>query len=78
MSPKLDPRDNTYKLLEVNPKFWGTTDLSIKAGIDFPRMACEIAKNGDTSPKFDYKAGLTYRWAAPATNCFAWRKLPTG
>ncbi len=60
---KLDPRDNTYKLLEVNPKFWGTTDLSIKAGIDFPRMACEIARDGDTAPSFDYKVGLTYRWA---------------
>ena len=60
---KLDSRDNTYKLLEVNPKFWGTTDLSIKAGIDFPQMACEIAADGDTTPRFDYKVGLTYRWA---------------
>jgi predicted ATP-grasp superfamily ATP-dependent carboligase len=60
---KLDPRDNTYKLMEVNPKFWGTTDLSIKAGIDFPRMACEIARDGDTAPQFDYRVGLTYRWA---------------
>ena len=60
---KLDSRDNTYKLLEVNPKFWGTTDLSIKAGIDFPQMACEIARDGDTKPRFDYRVGLTYRWA---------------
>ena len=60
---KLDPRDNTYKLLEINPKFWGTTDLSIKAGIDFPQMACEIARDGDTMPQFDYRVGLTYRWA---------------
>jgi len=59
---KLDSRDNSYKLLEVNPKFWGTLDLSIKAGIDFPEMACAIAKNGDVKPNFSYQVDLIYRW----------------
>lgn len=59
---KLDYRDNTYKLLEVNPKFWGTLDLSIKAGIDFAEIACQIALSEDVKPRFEYKVGLTYRW----------------
>lgn len=59
---KLDPRDSSYKLMEVNPKFWGTLDLSIKAGIDFAEMACQIALSEDVKPQFNYKVGLTYRW----------------
>lgn len=61
---KLDSRDGTYRLLEVNPKFWGTTALSIRAGIDFPSMACRMAVSGDIEPVFDYRVGLTYRWLA--------------
>jgi predicted ATP-grasp superfamily ATP-dependent carboligase len=61
---KLDSRDGTYRLLEVNPKFWGTTALSIRAGIDFPSMACQMAVSGDIEPVFDYRVGLTYRWLA--------------
>jgi predicted ATP-grasp superfamily ATP-dependent carboligase len=59
---KLDLRDSTYKLMEVNPKFWGTLDLSLKAGINFLDMACQIAIGNTVIPKFDYKQNYTYRW----------------
>lgn len=31
-----DPRDDKYKLIEVNPRFWGWHTLAIGAGVDFP------------------------------------------
>jgi len=31
-----DPRDNTYKLIEVNPRAWGWHSIAIAAGIDLP------------------------------------------
>lgn len=31
-----DPRDNQYKLLEVNPRVWGWHTLAIAAGVDLP------------------------------------------
>jgi len=34
----LDPRDNRYKLLEVNPRVWGWHTLAIAAGIDMPNI----------------------------------------
>lgn len=34
----LDPRDNKYKLIEVNPRIWGWHTLGIAAGIDFPYL----------------------------------------
>lgn len=33
-----DPRDGVYKLLEVNPRFWGWHSLAIAAGIDLPYL----------------------------------------
>jgi D-aspartate ligase len=32
----LDPRDNRFKLIEVNPRFWGWHSLAIAAGVDLP------------------------------------------
>tara|TARA_B100001250_G_scaffold107220_1_gene90423 strand:+ start:1664 stop:2800 length:1137 start_codon:yes stop_codon:yes gene_type:complete len=61
---KLDS-NGVPRLMEVNPKFWGTLDLSIKAGINFPNLAVKLA-NGDSIPsKFKYKPDMRYRWILP-------------
>jgi predicted ATP-grasp superfamily ATP-dependent carboligase len=62
---RLDPRDNKYKLLEINPKFWGTLPLAIAAGINFPEMACRLAYHGDVETQFDYRVGVYYRGLFP-------------
>jgi predicted ATP-grasp superfamily ATP-dependent carboligase len=33
-----DPRDNQYKLIEVNPRVWGWHTLAIAAGVDLPYL----------------------------------------
>jgi D-aspartate ligase len=35
---KLDSRDNTYKLLDVNARTWGYHSLGVVAGVDFSHM----------------------------------------
>ena len=35
---KYDERDQQFKLIEINPKLWGTLDLSIRSGVSFPRI----------------------------------------
>ena len=35
---KLDPRDSTYKLLDVNARTWGYHSLGARAGVDFSYM----------------------------------------
>ena len=62
---KIDSRDGTARLMEVNGRFWGTLDLSIQAGMNFPLMACRMAIDGDIDSSFEYKVGLRYRWAFP-------------
>jgi predicted ATP-grasp superfamily ATP-dependent carboligase len=62
---KHDTRDEEYKLLEINAKFWGTLGLSIAAGINFPFLAALMALNQPFKDQFDYKEGLIYRWRFP-------------
>jgi predicted ATP-grasp superfamily ATP-dependent carboligase len=35
---KLDPRDNRYKLLDVNARIWGFHSLGSVTGVDFPYL----------------------------------------
>lgn len=59
---KRDSRDGRLRLMEVNPRFWGTLDLSIQAGIDFPYLAALAAVQGDIEDCFDYQVGMRFRW----------------
>ena len=40
---KLDPRDNRYKLLELNPRVWGWHTLGRLAQVDFPYLLWRMA-----------------------------------
>lgn len=33
---KYNPADNTFCFMEINPRFWGSMELAIKCGVDFP------------------------------------------
>lgn len=58
---RLDPRDNTPKLMEINPRFWGSLCVAMKAGVDFPYLLYKIAMDGDTRGTFNYKLGVKGR-----------------
>jgi len=38
---KRDPRDGSYRLMEVNPRLWQWHGLAAACGVDFPRIAYE-------------------------------------
>jgi len=50
-------------LMEVNARFWGTLELSIRAGINFPLLACRLVIDGDIDAIRDYRVGLRQRWS---------------
>ncbi|MCP5008043.1 MAG: ATP-grasp domain-containing protein [Planctomycetes bacterium] len=62
---KIDPRDGKPKLLEVNPRFWGSLQLAILSGIDFPFLLFKLAVEGDIAPVYDYNVGTLCRWLIP-------------
>jgi predicted ATP-grasp superfamily ATP-dependent carboligase len=62
---KLDPRDNTPKLLEINPRFWGSLALAIASGVNFPHLVYKMATGQRFSPVTRYRTGIRCRWLLP-------------
>jgi predicted ATP-grasp superfamily ATP-dependent carboligase len=59
---KVDRRDGEPKLMEVNGRFWGSLQLAVDAGINFPLMFYRLAKGEDVPCQFSYKVGVKSRW----------------
>jgi len=59
---RLDNRDNVPKLMEINPRFWGSLSVAVKAGVDFPYLLYRMTMDGDTPKVSHYKAGVKGRY----------------
>jgi hypothetical protein len=51
-----------YTLMEINPKFWGSLDLAIAAGVDFPWLAVQLARGEPIPAVFEYPVGVRFQW----------------
>ena len=49
-------------LMEVNGRFWGSLQLGVDAGIDFPRLWTAILKGERVKPVMNYLENVTLRW----------------
>ncbi|WP_435361979.1 ATP-grasp domain-containing protein [Haloarchaeobius sp. DFWS5] len=56
---KRDERDGSYRLMEINPRFWGSLALAVAAGVDFPSLYYEVATGGVTDPFPTYETGTS-------------------
>lgn len=70
---KKDRKDNKCKLMEINPKFWGSLELSYAAGLNFPYLNYLIAMGKPLPPTASYKRDTYFRWIIP--DDFIWRKF---
>jgi predicted ATP-grasp superfamily ATP-dependent carboligase len=59
---KVDPRDGIPKLMEVNPRFWGSLHLAIVSGVDFPYLILKMALGEVFAPVLHYSVGKCCRW----------------
>jgi predicted ATP-grasp superfamily ATP-dependent carboligase len=57
-----DARDEDYKLMEINPKFWGSLDLALAGGADFPGDLCRMALGWNLSFTDRYERNLRFQW----------------
>ncbi len=62
---KHDPRSGRYQLLEINPRFWGSLELAVRAGVNFPVLYAEAASGGAPAPVFGGRPGVRCRWLIP-------------
>ncbi len=60
---KRDLRDGKAKLMEINGRFWGTLELAIACGIDFPALLLDYLQ-GRSFPRVirDYPIGRKLKW----------------
>jgi predicted ATP-grasp superfamily ATP-dependent carboligase len=58
---KLRDSDKKPVLIEVNPRMWGSINLSILAGVDFPYLLYTMAMEGDVKPVFSHATGIFSR-----------------
>lgn len=61
---KYDYAHDDYKLIEINPKLWGSLDLTIAAGVAVPELLVNIALGKRTlkQNRFSY---VRYTWVFP-------------
>lgn len=58
-----DPVSGVGKVIEINPRFWGTLIVSVASGMDFPFMLYELALKGKIeSVPVSYKQEVYLRW----------------
>ncbi|SPD75477.1 conserved hypothetical protein [uncultured Desulfobacterium sp.] len=62
---KVDPRDGIPKLMEINPRFWGSLALAIESGVNFPYLLYRMARGEDFKPVETYQIGMRCRWFLP-------------
>ncbi len=53
---------NIPVLMEINPKFWGSIDLALEAGVNFPKALIDIYKGKDILYSNSYKVPFKYHW----------------
>ena len=58
---KKDVRDGSYKLMEINPKFWGSLDLALCSGVLFPHFLIRRAA-GESLVYSDTYKQTRFQW----------------
>jgi predicted ATP-grasp superfamily ATP-dependent carboligase len=58
---RVTPAGEPY-LMEVNTRFWGSLQLAIDAGVDFPALLLRICTGEAIQPVSGYRSGRRLRW----------------
>jgi predicted ATP-grasp superfamily ATP-dependent carboligase len=59
---KENRRTGVPVLMEVNGRFWGSLQLAIDAGVDFPHLSCQLALGHRLDLPESYRVGQRTRW----------------
>jgi predicted ATP-grasp superfamily ATP-dependent carboligase len=54
--------DGTPYLMEINARFWGSLQLAIDAGVDFPYLLYQVYSDEPVALSNDFKKGVKLRW----------------
>ncbi len=54
--------DGVPYLMEINPRFWGSLQLAIDSGVNFPGMLYDLTLGRRPTPPAGYRTGIRTRW----------------
>ena len=76
---KVETKTGTPYLMEVNGRFWGSLQLAIDAGVDFPALLVGAATGAPRADLAPYRTGVRSRWWWGDVDQLLsrWRKSPT-
>ena len=58
---RVEPNGTPY-LMEINTRFWGSLQLAIDSGVDFPWLLYQVSCGKQIDPVQSYKTGKRLRW----------------
>jgi predicted ATP-grasp superfamily ATP-dependent carboligase len=59
---KRDSETGQAYLMEVNGRFWGSLQLAVEAGVDFPQLLAAYALGEHVEQQMPYRVGVRSRW----------------
>ena len=59
---KIDNESGRAYIMEINGRFWGSLQLAIDAGVDFPAILLSLASEQCLPVSADYRTGVRSRW----------------
>jgi biotin carboxylase len=59
---KQDRVTGRHYLMEINGRFWGSLQLAVDAGVDFPKLLVDAAVGHHPAPVRRYRVGIRLRW----------------
>jgi predicted ATP-grasp superfamily ATP-dependent carboligase len=57
-------KDDRFRLMEINPRLWGSLPLSTAAGVNFPHLLCRQTLGEDVGESPPARAGVRLRFLA--------------
>lgn len=59
---KRDRRTGHHFLMEINPRFWGSLQLAVDSGVDFPWLLYQAMDGEEVTPVAEWEVGRRSRW----------------
>ncbi|MBV2092397.1 MAG: ATP-grasp domain-containing protein [Candidatus Thiodiazotropha sp. (ex Ctena orbiculata)] len=59
---KIDEATGDAYIMEINGRYWGSLQLAIDAGVDFPEILLSMVSADDPKDPPEYKTGVKTRW----------------
>ncbi|MEX2048876.1 MAG: ATP-grasp domain-containing protein [Gemmatimonadota bacterium] len=75
---KEDAATGVPYLMEVNGRFWGSLQLAIDSGVDFPDLLVRVTLGEAVAPVTSYRTGLRSRWLWGDVDHLLWVLLRGG